>query len=464
MRRAFAYIAVLLCVAAFHCEAGAASQYILNMERTALPEVRAPEVRVLDLSNGMRCYLLSDTALPIVKAEVITRIGGIYDQADKVGLAALAAAHMRTGGAGSLSPEDFDKRLDDLGASLDASSGREMSVAVLNVLSEDLEEGMGLMFDMLFRPKFDEKRLATARKNMEEAILRSDDSPDEQASRIFREMIYGKKSPWARRPDKRSLGRIGAKDIADFHGRYFKSNNMILAVAGDFSYGKMKELLERLAANTPAGDVALPQVEPVELRFAEKREDVKKRTSQSFIRMGHLGIRRDNPDKFALTLLDDVLGGSGFKSRLMDDIRVKRGMAYSIYSNMTADKDYGTFVVSMDTKANQAEKAIELVREHIRRIADEGDFTREEIDFSKRSMLARLVFLFDQPFGVVSQRARYHFFGYPDDYWRVYRDGIMRADERELKRVAKEYLHPDGLGVVVVGPAGAAKGKGAKKR
>jgi len=464
MRRAVGFITALACALAVSVECRAASEYFERLERESLPDVRPPEVKVVDLANGMRCFLLSDSTLPIVNVEVIVRSGAIFDPEDKVGLAALAAAHMRTGGAGDLSPADFDKRLDDLGAGLGISTSREMTVASLEVLSQDLEEGLKLLFDMLFKPQFDAKRLSTARKNMEEALRREDDSPDEKADRLFREMLYGKDSPWARRPDTGSLKRISAQDISDNHSRYFKPGNMIIAAAGDFSYARIEGLLKKLTQDAPTGEVTLPEVEPVALQFQKKREDVRKKTSQSFIRMGHLGVKRDNPDRFALTIVNDILGGGGFKSRLMDDIRVKRGMAYSVSSSMAPNKDYGQFVISLDTKADQTDEAIQLVEEHVQRIAVQGDFTKEELDFAKQSIISSLVFLFDQPSSVTGQRARYHFLGYPDDYWRVFRDAIMRTGLDDLKRVAKEYLHPDGMETVVVGPAGSKRDKEGKGR
>ncbi|MBN1282543.1 MAG: insulinase family protein [Proteobacteria bacterium] len=456
--RILSAVALMIAAAPF-CRAWATDSHFLSLERGPLPDARPPAVRAIELPNGMACYLLSDTTLPTVRVRVITRTGGIYDPADKAGLASLAGAHMRTGGAGELTPEEFDKRLDDMGAELAVFTSREMSAATLGVLSSDLEEGLSLMFEMLFRPRLDEARLATARKAMEEGLRREDDAPDGQADRLFREMVYGKTSPWARRPDKKSLRRIRRSDVEDFHRRYFRADNMILAASGDFSCGRMEGLLKGLTAQAPRGRPELPAVEPVALKFEGRTEQVNRPTAQAFVRMGHLSLKRDNPDKFPLFLVDSILGGGGFKSRLVEQIRVRKGLAYSVSSSVTAERDYGTFLISLDTRAPDAQEAIALVKEQVKRLAEEGDFTKEEIDFAKRSMISRLVFLFDQPFNVVDQRARYRYFGYPDDYWRVYRDAIVRADRGELRRVARDYLHPEGMSLVVVGPREARRGK-----
>ena len=175
--------------------------------------------------------------------------------------------------------------------------------------------------------------------------------------------------------------------------------------------------------------------------------------TQAVVRMGHLGIKRDNPDKFDLLLMNEVLGGGEFKSRLMADIRTKRGLVYGVWSNVSPGKDYGLFTVGLATKANQVDEAMDLVRKHIERIMKPGDIEKAEFDYAKKSILSSLIFEFDRAFKVVDGRARFYFYGYPDDYWRIYRDRIVAANIGDLTRVADKYLHPDALRSVIVGPA-----------
>jgi len=460
MRRVFA-IAIVFAALLAPVSLRAASGHFDRLERGALPQVRPPKVRTVVLPNGMRCYLLADHTLPIVEMGVIVKAGSIYEPAKKVGLAALSASLMKIGGAGERSPEEFDSALDDLGASLSVSSGREMQSANLKVMSEDVRRGLGLFFDMLFKPVFDKSRLKTARKTLQEEIIREDDDPGEQASYELRKLVYGEDSPWARRPTKRSIRAVKLGDIESYHERYYRANNMILIAAGDFSYAEFISLLKEFTACAPVGEIDFPKVEPVEMELKGDERTIVRPTSQAFIRMGELTIKRHNPDKYALFLVDTILGAGGFKSRLMDEIRVKRGLAYSVYSALMPGTDYGLFVVGLDTSANQADRAIELVREQIAAMAG-GHISKEELAFAKRSMISRLVFLFDKPYGVVSHMARFHFYGYPEDYWRIYRDRIVASKLSDLKRVAKQYLHPDKLDVVIVGPnpKGRARGKG----
>ena len=453
MKRLVRIAAMLAAVAvASTAHAGRFDRY----DRLPLPKLSPPAARVVVLENGIRCFLLEDHTLPMVQMKVIARAGAIHDPADELGLAELTGMLMRSGGAGERSPEAFDAAVDGLGAVLSAGFNRETGDFGLMVLSGDLEQGAGLLFDMLFRPRFDPARLATARGKAEEALRREDDDPGSVASRHFRQLVYGKESPWARRESRATLRRIGVDGIRRFHGEALRTGNLLLAAAGDFDTEKLLALVRRLSAGAPAGVPSFAPVPEVALAFAPGEDNVVRPLTQSFIRMGHLGIRRHNPDKYALLLMTDILGAGSFKSRLMEDIRTKRGMAYSIWSDLSPGTDYGTFVVGGDTKAKQAGEVVELIRGHIARLASSGDVTPEELEFARRSVLSRLIFEFDSAFKVVDRRATFHLYGFPDDYWRVFRDRIAAVTRADIRDVATRYLHPDGLKTVVVGPRPAA--------
>jgi len=456
LKLAVALAAISLMCACTRC----GSDFISKYEGGGLPKIRPPKIKTHVLKNGMRLYLLEDHTLPVIKVGVITKVGSIYDPADEVGLAALTGMLMRSGGTENLSPAEFDSALDNLGAKLGSAIESEMGAANLDILSGDMEDGLRLLFGMLFEPAFDEGRLAVAKHKMLESLRRQDDDPDDLAGYRFRQMVYGKDSPWARRPDSASIARIDREDIRSFHGKYFRSDNMLLTAAGDFKEEELIAAVERLAASAPKGAIDFPQVEPVELEYASEFEGIERPLSQAFIRMGHLSIKRHNPEKFALFIADDVLGASGFMSRLVKDVRAERGLAYAIWSTVSIGTDYGIFSIGVNTKASNAEEVIGIVRRHLERIAVDGDISQEEVDLAKQSILARLVFQFDSPFKIVNQEARFYFYGYPQDYWKIYRDRIASTTLDEVKAAAKKYLRPDDLEILVVGPKGSfPKGK-----
>jgi zinc protease len=448
VRTITATVILLFIAASAHADAG----FLEHLEQARLPRITPPRVRVFVLENGIRCYVLEDHTLPLVKMGAIVKVGGIYEPGDKVGLAQLSGMLMRSGGAGELGPADFDAALDEISAALTSGIGREMGVATLEVLSDELERGAKLFFDMLFAPGFDAARFKVARLKLKEALIREEDDPSAIAGIKFRQLVYGPQNPWARRPDGRSLARIGVKDLRQFHRRYFRTNNIIIAAAGDFSSNKLRQLIGRLTAKAPSGEVRFPEVPEVKLTFQPGLENIRRRLTQSFIRMGHLAIRRHNPDKYSLYLMDEILGSGGFTSRLVEDIRIRRGLAYSIWSDLSAGTDYGLFVVGVDTKPAQAAKVMGLIRGQIARMAADGQVSDEELGFARQSVLARLIFEFDSAFKVADRRAMFYFYGYPDNYWSVFRDRIAGVTKEDIRRVAKRYLHPDGMKVVVVGP------------
>ena len=448
VRTITATLVILFVAASAHADAG----FLRHLERAKLPRISPPRVQVFVLKNGIRCYVLEDHTLPVVKMSAMVKVGGIYEPADKVGLAKLTGTLMRSGGAGELGPADFDAALDEIGAILTSGIGREMGVANLEVLSEDLEQGVRLFFDMLFVPRFDAARLKVARLKLREALLREEDDPSTLAGISFRQLVYGSKNPWARRPDPRSLARIHVDDLKKFHHQYFKANNVIIAAAGDFSSEKLRKLIRRLTAQAPSGEVRFPNVPEVKLAFRPKLKNIRRKLTQSFIRMGHLSIRRHNSDKFALFLMDEILGAGSFTSRLMEDIRTRRGLAYSVWSNLSAGTDYGLFVVGVNTNSRQAKKVMGLVRGHIAHLAGDGEVSDEELKFAKQLVLARLIFEFDSAFKVADRRAMFYFYGYPDNYWSVFRDRIAKVKKDDIRRVARHYLHPEGIKAVVVGP------------
>lgn len=442
-----AFLFIFLFASASHA-AGFWERY----EKNPLPKIDPPKTERVRLPNGIECFLLEDHSLPMVHIEIIARTGGIYEPAAKVGLSELTGMLMRTGGAGGLSPANFDRAVDDLGANLSSGIGAEMGIASLEVLSEDLRTGVKLLFDMLFTPGFDEGRMKVARHRIEEGLRRENDDPDSLATKEFRQFVYGRESPWARRPDSTTLSSINIKDIEAFHGKYFKANNLIMAASGDFNSRELQALVMELTGNAPHGDVSFPNVPEVTLSFEPGVRQITRKKTQSFIRMGHLGIKRSNPDKFALMLMNDILGAGNFKSRLMNDIRTNRGMAYSIWSKMTPTMDYGLFLVGVDTKSVQAADVIGLVRDHILKLSEGKDVTDDELEFARQSVLSQLIFEFDSAFKVVDRSAAFYYYGYPANYWKIFRDQIASIDREEVENVAKKYLRPDGLKIVVVGP------------
>ncbi len=426
---------------------------IERMEKVPMPKFTEPTVDTGVLENGLRYYLLEDHQLPVIQLNIITKTGSIYEPADKVGLAWLLGTALRTGGTKNLAPEDVDRAFDNMAAAVGVGIGQEMGDGSIKILSKDKEKAFSLFFDLLFAPRFEPKRVDLGKIKIIEALKRENDYPEQVVVREFRKLVYGDASPWARRPSNESVKALKIDDLKKFHEKYFVPSNMIVAAAGDFDKAAFIELLKKFTGNVANHDVQFPEVAPVDLNFVNQERKIARPLTQSYIEAGHLGIKRHNPDKYALEIMDTILGAADFKSRLMSDIRSDRGLAYTISSDFGWGTDYGLFDVYVATKAKSGAEVINLIRGHLERMKEKGDVTASELDFAKRSVLNRLIFEFDNSFKIVTQRARYRFFGYPDDYWHIYRDAIEKVTIDDVKRVAREYLHPDGLSIAIVGPA-----------
>lgn len=424
----------------------------IKFQDKLVPKLNPPNVRVVTLENGMKCFFLEDHTIPVIQMGVLIKVGKIYEPADRVGLAILMSDLLRNGGAGGLPPSDFDRAIEDIGAMLSSSIGLESYEGAVEMLAEDMDRGTRLFFDMVFLPGFDAKRMAVDKEKIIEGIRREDDDYDILANRKFRKLIYGEDSVWSRRPTKKSVKSIDRNDVVKFHADYFKTNNTLLYAAGDFKINDFIAVITKYTKDLPRGEVNFPEIEAVKLNFEPKEELVEKKLTQSYIRIGHLGIKRDNQDKFAISLMNDILGASNFKSRLMEDIRTKRGLVYGISSDFSSSLDYGIFVVGLDTKATQTTKVIDLVKGHIKDMMEGRGIKESELNFAKQSALTRLIFEFDSAFKVVGRRAHFAFLGYPDNYWQITRDKLASVTIKDIKEVAAKYLHPDGLEIVIVGP------------
>ena len=401
------------------------------------------------LSNGMVVHMIPDRELPLVSMTAYVNIGSIYEPADKVGLAGLTGAVMRSGGTKELTPDQLDRELEFMASSVESSIGAEMGNVSLSCLTRNLPRTLELFSQVLRTPAFREDRVELARKRTIEALRRQNDDSKEIADREFRKALYPN-HPLGRVPTVATVTAITRDDLVAFHDRYFHPNNVILAVAGDFDPKEMIALLEKVfggwkreAVDSPAVPEPAKEVKPAVL---EAQKDV----NQSAIRMGHLGIDKSNPDLYAIRVMDYILGG-GFTSRLMTEVRSNEGLAYNVYAAFDVGRRFiGTFEAQTETKSETTARAIGLMRDIIAGMT-KAPVSDQELTLAKDAIINSFIFGFARADVVVNQRARVEFFGYPDGYLENYRANIARVTKDDVLRVARTYLHPDGMVTVVVG-------------
>lgn len=420
--------------------------------RMTFPELnyQIPRAERVVLDCGIPVFLLRDTELPIISMTAMIRTGSIYDPADKSGLAGLTGSVMRSGGAGGTTPEKIDEELEFMASSVESSIGRDMGSVTLNTLTRNFDRTLKIFGDVLLSPDFSQKRVEIARKQMIELLRRENDDPKEVAGRELGKSIY-KGHPLGAVPTFASVQSISRQDMIDFHKRFFRVDNLILAVSGDFERDEMVRRLNALfgkpARLEPLKLPEVPQPAPV---FAQEILYGRKEASQSVIRMGHLGITKDNPDIYAVRMLDYILGGS-FTSRLMMEVRTNQGLAYNVGSHFDIGRHFtGSFVAETETKAETTVKVISLMKEIIAGMTKE-EVTDQELSAAREYIINSFMFGFTSPSAIVTQRARLEFYNYPSDYLEKYRDNIAKVSKADILTAARKYLKPDFFKIVVVG-------------
>jgi len=425
-----------------------------NPRTMTFPELRyeIPKGERVVLECGMPVYLLRDPELPIITATAMVHTGSVYDPAGKSGLAALTGSVMRSGGAGGLAPEKMDDELDFMASSVESSIGSDMGTVSLASLTKNFPRTLRIFADVLLRPDFSEKRVAIARNYLIEGLRRQNDDPKEIAGREIIKAIYAG-HPLGVVPTFESARAITRQDMVDFHRRFFRTDNMILAIAGDFDRTAiLGELNAAFGKKAPSGPLALPEIPQPAQVFKQEVLYGNKEVNQTVIRMGHLGITKDSPDVFALRVMDYILGGS-FTSRLTMEIRTNRGLAYNVDSRFNVGRRFtGTFMAETETKAESTVKTITLMKEIIAGMT-QGPVTDLELKSAKEYIINSFMFGFTSPASIATQRARLEFYGYPPGYLEAYRANIAAVTKADVLAAARRHLRPDAFTLVVVGDA-----------
>jgi zinc protease len=401
------------------------------------------------LPNGMVVYMLEDHELPLVSMTAYFHVGSIYEPADKAGLAGLTGAVMRSGGTGDTPPEKLDAELEYMASAIEADIDTDAGHVAMSSLAKNLDRTSELFAQVIKDPAYREDRVQLSVNKTIEALRRQNDDPKEVADRELRKALYTG-HPLGRIPTIATVKNITRHDMIEFHRRYFRPNNMILAVSGDFRKDDLLALLTRLFGSWQGRQIDFPTVGEPLAHVKPETLLVRKEVSQSVIRMGEMGIDKNNPDLYALRVMDYILGG-GFTSRLVQEIRSNQGLAYNVESSVDVGRRFiGTITAETETKSASTMKAITLMRSIIAGMAA-APVTDQELALAKDYMVNSFIFGFTSPGVVVNQQARLEFYGYPQGYLENYRDNIARVSREDVLRVARKYLHPDRMVVVVVG-------------
>jgi zinc protease len=427
---------------------------------------KAAEYRVT-LGNGVVAYLVPDRDLPLVTVNVLMRIGPDLDPAGKEGAAATMVNLLTRGGTTTRTATQVEDRVAFLGAVLDAGAGggggfggggvpigASESRATLSILSKDIDEGLGLLVDCLKNPAFQDDRLALRRDQQLQNMKQRNDESAQIEDREFGFLMRGD-GHWSNRyTTEASVKGITRDDLMAFHKRYVGPKNFILAVSGDFDRATMVKKLDQAFAKWPtAGERPGAPAAPVAAATAGWFM-VDKAVNQGRVSVGIRGIQRDDPDLYALRVMNDILGGGGFTSRLVNRIRSDEGLAYQVGTRLGEGVYYPEpWRLIFQSKVRSVPYALQIAQAEIAKMRD-SLVTADELETSKNGFIEAFPTQFATASSIAGQLAADELTGryqkHPT-FWAEYREHLRAVTAQDVRRVARQLLDPAKMTVLMVG-------------
>ena len=407
-----------------------------------------PPVQRTVLSNQMILLTAEERSLPFITLQLLVDGGSRMDSAGEEGASHLTAKGLLLGTV-KRGEKAINEELDFMGASLNSSSGRDYVTLTLRVLKKDLEKGVDLFMEVLTQPAFPQEEVKREIQKTLAAIQAAEDQPDDVAEKAFQENLF-LSGPY-RHPvegTKKSLPSITRETLDRVYKKTYHPNHSILAVVGDISQEEARTRLVPRLEKWPKGKTSDAPALNVFVK-GPKTVKIDRMLTQANIILGHAGVSRDNPDFYALTVMNYILGGGGFSSRLMEEIRNKRGLAYSVYSFFDPGKLPGSFQVGLQTKNVSAREAISLAREEMTRMQKEP-VSEKEIEGARKYLIGSFPMRMDTQGKLVNFLLQMEYYGLGLDYPEKYPRLIQSVSREDVLRVARKYLHPENCILVVV--------------
>ncbi len=403
-----------------------------------------------ELASGVPVYLAPSAELPLVTITLSFNGGDYLDDPRSVGLARMTAAMMRRGGTAERSAEELDERFDFLAANVMVGSGGTQSVATLNTLTSTLDEAFALFMEMVRTPGFQEDKIGVYRAEALEQMKQRNDDAQNILNREWASLMFGEDHFEARQPTERNINSITRDDLRAFHAKVFQPGNLMIGVTGDFDPRAMLDRLERAVSGWERGERMPDPPAPA----APERVGVyhvEKDIPQGKVNIGHRGVTRDHPDFIPLMVMNDILGGGGFTSRLVSRVRSDEGLAYSVGSGLSTPVWYpGQFRASFQSKNSTVALAAKIIMEEINRIRTEP-VSAQELETSKNSFIETFPRRFESRQAIIGTFIDDEWTGRDRDYWETYREKVNAVTAEDVLRVAKEHLRPDRVVIMVVG-------------
>ena len=415
-------------------------------------------IEQLDSFKGAKAYLVQTQSLPMVDIEISIDAGGRYDPAAKSGLASVVGQLMNYGAKsdkGLLSEAQIADEIADLGAKFGISvSGERVTIRIRSLSRKDLRDrAVQLASAMLSAPTYDPKILAREKQRMTTALLESETKPESVLERRFRKSVYGN-YPLANSASVQTVANINTTDLQQFHKLFYRGDRMIVSIVGDISKAEAAEIVQGLLQKVPQSGPAIAQLpeferSPVE-PLSQREVTIPFDSQQAHIAMGMTAVTRSNPDYFPLLVGNYVLGGGGFVSRLMSEVREKRGLAYSVSSYFAPGKDVGIFQAGLQTKNDQAALALDVLSKTIAQFIVNGP-TQTELEAAKANLVNGYPLRIDNNRKLLDNVSSIAWNNLPLDTMDVWTKQVEAVNLEQVKTAFQKYLAMDRMRIVVLG-------------
>ena len=360
---------------------------------------------------------------------------------------------MREGGSVNYPADKLNVLLEDKAAFMSTFIGQGSGSASMNILKEDFDELLPVFVDLVQNPLFPEDKIELSKTQRKSGISRRNDDQASIANREYSKLIYGENSPLTRQIEYATLDAISREDIVAFHKEAFVGNNMTFGVIGDFDTKEMKKKLEEAFGSLPAGtenNLIYPEINysfPSTVNFINKSD-----VNQSYVLVGHIGGLRENPDYAKIQMMNQILGG-GFAGRLFQTVRTDLGLAYAVGGGYGSNINYpGTFSLFVMTKSSTTAQAIDALIAEVEKMQT-NPVTKKELEDARDRFLNSLVFRYDSKQKILNERISNEYNGLSKDAFDKYVEDLKKVTVSDIQQVAKEYLNPDKVQILVVGNA-----------
>lgn len=419
-----------------------------------------PKIQHWQAPSGARVYFVENHDLPMLDVAVDFAAGSSFDPAEKSGLAGLTQGLLSLGAEG-MSEDDIARNMADVGAQLGGRFDADRAGMSLRTLSSvaERDQALSILEQVLQRPLFPEAVLAREKTRMIAELKEAETKPDSIAGKAFGKAVFGN-HPYGLSSTVDSVEKIQRADLETFYRTYYSARAAVVAIMGDVTRAEAEAIAQKLTGQLPqGGDVV--RIPPVAMQIDASEQRIAHPATQSHILIGAPGMARKDPDYFPLYAGNYILGGGGFVSRLMNEVREKRGMAYSVYSYFVPTLQPGIFQIGLQTKKEQADEALRLVRATLREFVAKGP-SAKELQAAKQNIIGGFPLRIDSNRKIIEYLSVIGFYELPLTYLDDFTANIDKVTVAQVHDAFRRRVNPDAMATVIVGAPGVEE-SGAKK-